>query len=408
LTKENVARICDRIAEYCIYGLIAALPVSGAAIEVFSALAILAFMVKKVLIPDFRLFKVGRFGWVSLLLFTFFMALSLLNAGPYLGKSLRALFSKWIENMFVFLAVADTFSHPRRIRNAVILFLVSSAIVSFSGLSQRFLHFEFLRRKPMHPVFGNVYAMTSSFGHHNGFAAYLITVLPFGISLGFLRSDLRYRFGIFCYTALLMICLFFTFSRGAWIGFMCGGILCLCLLHKYKAAFLLLAGFCLAIGFVPELRERVLLSFGQLGDAHRIAIWQGSLGIIRDAPLFGKGVGTFMEYSPGYITGLGAQYAHNCYLQIWAETGLLSLSCFFLFLGTILAAGKKALNIQPLMPASYVTAATMSGIIAFLVHGFFDVHFYSAQLSALFWLMAGLLFAEIRISPGTGSVAHRL
>ena len=115
-----------------------------------------------------------------------------------------------------------------------------------------------------------------------------------------------------------------------------------------------------------------------------------------------------MEYSPGYITGLGAQYAHNCYLQIWAETGLLSLSCFFLFLGTILAAGKKALNIQPLMPASYVTAATMSGIIAFLVHGFFDVHFYSAQLSALFWLMAGLLFAEIRISPGTGSVAHRL
>ncbi len=143
------------------------------------------------------------------------MVLSFFNARPYLGKSLRALFSKWIENVFVFLVVADTFSYPRHIRNVVILFLVSSAIVSFSGLSQRFLHFEFLRGKPMHPVFGNVYAMTSSFGHQNGFAAYLIPVLLFGISLSFLRSDLRYRLGIFCYKTLLMICLFFTFSRGA-------------------------------------------------------------------------------------------------------------------------------------------------------------------------------------------------
>ncbi len=408
MTKDKLARICDLIAEYCIYGLIVALAVSGAAIEVFSALAVLAFIVKKVLIPDFSLFKVSRFSWISLLLFTFFMVLSLFNAGPYLEKSLRALFSKWIENMFVFLVVADTFSHPRRIRNVVILFLVSSAIVSFSGLSQRFLHFEFLRGKPMHPVFGNVYAMTSSFGHQNGFAAYLITVLPLGISLSFLRSDLRYRLGIFCYKALLIICLFFTFSRGAWIGFMCGGILCLCLLRKYKAAFLLLVGFCLVIGFLPELRERILLSFGQFGDAHRIAIWQGSLSIIRDAPLFGRGVGTFMEYSPEYIAGLGAQYAHNCYLQIWAETGLLSLCYFLLFLGTVLLAGKKVLNVQPLGPVSYVTTGTMSGIIAFLVHCFFDVHFYSAQLSALFWLMAGLLFAEIRMSAGIGSTAHRL
>ncbi|OPY61710.1 MAG: hypothetical protein A4E56_01882 [Pelotomaculum sp. PtaU1.Bin065] len=71
MTKENVVRICDLIAEYCIYGLIVALAISGAAIEVFSALAVLAFIVKKILIPDFSLFKVSRFSWVSLLLFTF-------------------------------------------------------------------------------------------------------------------------------------------------------------------------------------------------------------------------------------------------------------------------------------------------------------------------------------------------
>ena len=399
MTKENAAKICDHIAEYCIYGLIVALPVSNAAIEVFSALAIVAFLIKKVLVPDLSLFKLNRFAWASLLLFTFFMALSLLNSGPYLEKSLRALFSKWIENMFVFLVVTDTFSNLRRIRNAVVLFLASSAIVAFSGLTQRFLGFEFLRHKPMNLVFGNVSAMTSSFSHHNGLAAYLITILPLGIALIFLRSDWRYRLGIFCYTVLLMVCLFFTFSRGAWLGFLFGGTLCLCLLRRYKAAFLLLVVFCLAIGLIPELRERIALSFGQFGDAHRIAIWQGSLAIIRDAPLFGKGVGTFMDYSPRYITGMGSQYAHNCYLQIWAETGLLSLAYFLLFLVTLLASGKKALNIRPLMSVSFVTAATMCGIIAFLIHGFFDVHFYSVQLSALFWLMAGLLFAETRLRP---------
>ncbi|MFH1752917.1 MAG: hypothetical protein ABH875_01920, partial [Candidatus Omnitrophota bacterium] len=30
------------------------------------------------------------------------------------------------------------------------------------------------------------------------------------------------------------------------------------------------------------------------------------------------------------------------------------------------------------------------GIFGFLVHGFFDNHFYSLQLSFLFWTLAGL------------------
>ena len=33
------------------------------------------------------------------------------------------------------------------------------------------------------------------------------------------------------------------------------------------------------------------------------------------------------------------------------------------------------------------------GALAFLVHSFFDTHFYSLQLSALFWFMVGVLVA---------------
>jgi O-antigen ligase len=92
-----------------------------------------------------------------------------------------------------------------------------------------------------------------------------------------------------------------------------------------------------------------------------------------------------MSYFAKYIPNLGVMYAHNCYLQIWAEAGIFTLLSFLAFLVILLIKGIRAFRKNK----SFILLGLICGILGFAVHSFFDTHLYSLQLSALFWLMSG-------------------
>ena len=153
--KEKMIVIADRVVEYSLYGLIFFIPISTAAIEIFASLAILAFMVKKILQPKF-IFRDSPLRGQSLLLahlfllsFFVFCGLSLLNSGIYLKKSLEALVFKWAEYILIFLIVEDTLANRQRIRNAVAILLAVGSVVAIDALSQQFFGWEFLRGRQM-------------------------------------------------------------------------------------------------------------------------------------------------------------------------------------------------------------------------------------------------------------------
>ena len=114
--------------------------------------------------------------------------------------------------------------------------------------------------------------------------------------------------------------------------------------------------------------------------------------MIKENPFLGKGIGTFMDYFPKYTQNLGAQYAHNCFLQIWAETGIFSLLSFLLFAGSILLRGIRYLWTVPVRGFPFLIGL-ISSFFAFLVGSFFETHLYSLQLSVLFWFIGGWLLA---------------
>ena len=114
--------------------------------------------------------------------------------------------------------------------------------------------------------------------------------------------------------------------------------------------------------------------------------------MIKENPFLGKGLGTFMDYYkkhkiPGDET---IYYAHNCYLQIWAETGIFGLLSFLLFVGSVLCRRIKAIKVNSLPWQSSVLLGLISAVFGFLVHSFFDTNLYSLQLAVLFWFMLGL------------------
>ena len=147
---------------------------------------------------------------------------------------------------------------------------------------------------------------------------------------------------------------------------------------------------------VPELRDRLIFTFTPRGDADRIKVWQAAIVMIKESPFFGKGIGLFMDQltlqllrAPDASAAghLNAQYTHNCYLQIWAETGIFALLSFLGFIILLLTNGIKAF----LKNQNFLLLGLVCGLFGFLVHSFFDTQFYSLQTSMLFWSMAGIL-----------------
>ena len=386
--KERIAKIADKLVECSLYAIAFFLPISIAIIESFVCFALFGFIIKKIMLPDFKFIK-SRTS-LFLLLFFIFCGFSLLNSGLYIDKSFNALFGKWGQYILVFFIVQDTLVSKKRIRNTVGILLFVGLLVAFDGFSQRFLGWEFLRGKYVGVINGSLKAVTGPFQHYNGLAAYLVCILTLFISIIFVKSNLRFLALLkdkaiywvkFLLLFLLAGCLFLTFSRGGWVGFLFASLLMLFLTRKWKLM-LLPCLFMLVLVLVPGIRERVMG-----GDSGRFNVWGGAWAMIKDHPLLGVGIGTFMANFSQYTKGLGVFYAHNCYLQIWAETGIFALLSFISFLFLLLRQGVKAFR----KTHDYIVLGLACGIFGFLVHSFFDVHLYSLQLAVLFWFMAGML-----------------
>jgi len=388
--KEKLVKILDYITEYSLYGLIYFIPISKAAIEIFFVLAFVAFILKKAINPDFKFLR-SRANFF-LLLFIVFSALSLFNSGPYLMKGFKALFFKWLEYIIIFLMIQDTVRNYKRARICLFILLGVSLLTGIDAFSQRFFGIEFLRQKSMIAVGSEpgLYAVTASFNHYNNFGAYLALVVFPAMGLLFSRQKGLYKVPAALLVILLIACLLLTFSRGSWLGFIGALVLMLVLSYRFGFSNIIFGTICVFLLFLLfssslEARARLIFQIG--GDASRFAIWRGAWLMIKETPFLGKGLGTFMDYFPKYAPNLGVQYAHNCYLQIWAETGIFSLIGFLLFVSSILYEGIKKFR----QNNDFVLLGLICGVFAFLIHSFFDTHFYSLQLAVLFWVSLGLI-----------------
>jgi O-antigen ligase len=86
-------------------------------------------------------------------------------------------------------------------------------------------------------------------------------------------------------------------------------------------------------------------------------------------------------------------YSHNCYLQIWAETGIFSLVSFMAFVVSFVCLGIKKFIVS----RDFLLLGLLAGAVGFLVHSFFDTNLYSLRLATLFWIWVGLIVARLRL-----------
>ena len=390
--KEKFYNYFKFINEYALYGLLFFLSISNALVEIFVVLAFFGFVGRKIIKPDFKYLKF----WpnIFLFLFLFFSALSLFNSGVYLNKSLHALFGKWMQYLGIYVIVQDSVSDQKIIKRGILIFLIGASLAVFSGLSQNFLGIEFLRNKIMGATNGGVRTITSSFAHHNDFGAYLVVVLSLAAAL--VSADSSSGFKAISLSILAMsstLAIILTFSRGSWLAMSISFIFMFILSRKNLKRLIPVFLVIIAMFLFPTFYERLFLTFKSGGDSDRFRYWLAAWKMINEHPFFGIGVGTFMANFSKFLPDSYISYAHNCYLQIWAETGIFSLISFLVFIGSFIYLGVKKFFVSK----DFLLLGLLSGAFGFLVHSFVDTNLYSLRLALLFWVWVGLIVARIKI-----------
>jgi putative inorganic carbon (HCO3(-)) transporter len=197
--------------------------------------------------------------------------------------------------------------------------------------------------------------------------------------------------------ALLLLsatCLARTEALGAWLGLGAGLVTIVSLSPAIRRQGLILLGATALLGglFLQRVgRLGEVASISEIGKVDRWMMWQAAAGMIRDRPVLGHGLNTFMANYLTYWVGGERQprYAHNCYLQVAAETGLIGLVAFVGLLACLFQ--RLVAGIRQASPAERpILLGFLAGLLAFAVQAGVDTNFYSLRQAALFWVLAGL------------------
>ena len=118
-----------------------------------------------------------------------------------------------------------------------------------------------------------------------------------------------------------------------------------------------------------------------------------SLRMIQARPVFGFGVGQYYALSPLFLTPelawhYGHENAHNYFLQVGAELGLLGLGLFGVWLGVAAIRAARALVVEP---HDWRLLGAAAGVIAFLGTSLTGHPLLVDEVTYPFWLQFGLV-----------------
>ncbi|MFZ2385714.1 MAG: O-antigen ligase family protein [Candidatus Omnitrophota bacterium] len=308
----------------------------------------------------------------------------------------------------MFLLASDTFRSQKRLITGIHVLIFSSFSVFVSVVTQVWLGKDFLRGRTLIPIANDVTGITGAFNSHNDLGCYLALILLLAIACFLIERGRKLRLFMGVWSVVISIGLLLTFSRGSWFNFTVAMVLFLILLRDFTGRMLLKVValwmvLVIVVLTVPALKARFFLTFTTEGDALRFSIWRSCWQMIKEHILLGRGLGTFMSYFPSFSSDFkSAYYAHNCYLQMWVESGVFSLLAFLAFIGSVFVSAWNRVR----RSRDVVRAALIAGCAGFLAHSFFDTQLYSLQLSALFWILLGMTATDTGNSPEIHGQPH--
>ena len=373
--------------------------------ELLVALVIAAWLMRMIATRETAV----RWPPLALPLLLFFLVLCVSSLESIsLQHSIKELV-KWAEVLALYALVSSEVRGRWRELLVVVLLGVGS-LAALQGIYQ----FLFQVGPEEFVLFGRFMRAHGTFEQPNPYGGYLGLTLPLAAGLVFAwivpmgrRISTRWLVWAGGTGSLMALALVMSWSRGAWLGIgaAMGVIIIAVAARSGRAAvlvmvFAVLLVYLLLAGGISVLPQSLIQRFAdfvpylgvtdvrgiEVTDANfavleRMAHWQAALGMWTDHPWLGVGIGNYEVAYAQYALpqwGLPLGHAHNYYLNIGAEAGLVGLLAYLALWGTALLLCWRAVRHR--WNWSWGVALGAMGVVVHLsVHNFFDNLFVHAM-----------------------------
>src|SRR6266850_6879414 len=283
---------------------------------------------------------------------------------------------KYVAYLFLVVVAADCFRSPTLIHRFGLLLSFFGFGLAAVALAQDVTHSSKLLfvRTPQEAGW--------SYGpylNHNHYAGLMEMLAPFPLTLAmapYLRGRVRALLGTAA--AIMVTTIFLCGSRDGVIAFFA------------QAAFL-----ALAFDRLASLRDPVLKS--EIAGL-RLAVLRDSRAMVLERPALGWGLGTFEHVYPqfrSFYTNYRIDHAHNDYLELLLETGLIGFAGVLWFVLVLLHSGWKKVPQWKTGLTGTVKIAATAGCIGILVHSFLDFNLQITANAALFYVLSTMVAESV-------------
>ncbi len=246
-----------------------------------------------------------------------------------------------------------------------------------------------------------------SYVNHNHYAGLmeLLVPIPLVISLSHL-TDERERIAAGVASAVMIGTIFLSGSRGGMLAiFVELVIVAVLMLRRKKTARIavsLIASVAVLVAILAWLGGKELTSRvtsistearSEISGGMRVSIDKDAVRMFRVKPIMGWGLRNFPIVYPqfrSFYTNFFVNEAHNDYLQLLAEMGLLGFGVMAWFLVVLYRRAVRKIGNWTSDVSSAVTLACTLGCTGLLVHSFFDFNLQIPANAALFYVFSSI------------------
>ncbi len=279
---------------------------------------------------------------------------------------------------------------PRALDRLIDAFVLSAVAVSLIGLYQFFF--------TDYVIIGEgVRRVLAVYGSPNNLALFLERALPVLLALALFAPEPSRRVVFALGAVPVALCIYLTYSRGAWLLALPAAMLFIALLSGRRVRLAVIAlvvvGAIALIPFTGTDRFWSLFETGTGTGFFRVSVWQSGLAMLRDHPIFGVGLDNFLYEFPNYINPdawrePNLSHPHNILLDFWLRMGALGLAVMIFMLVQFYRQGVRALRRNG---TKAIALGLMAGMTAALAHGMIDAAYFYVDLAFVWMLMLGVI-----------------
>jgi O-antigen ligase len=233
------------------------------------------------------------------------------------------------------------------------------------------------------------------------------------------RLSLRSRVGLGVLFAIMLAGLGVSLVRSAWVG-LAAAVFVIAMIADRRLLWAFPAVVVLAVMIAPspiiKRAESIINAATDRGAAQaegppefRADIWRTTLRIARDYPLTGIGVHNtrylYDEYKDDASVETQVPHAHNNYIQLIVERGVVGLAAFAFFVYALYKLFARGYRRARSPTTRVLGLAGIGATTGLLVEGFFEYTFGDYEIMVILYTLAGALVAAERLEGRRAATA---